>query len=128
MNAKFEHRLKNIAISLFPTIRTLKTCHVAILCRKNRIVHVGWNKPKTHPNNARHPYRWHTPLLHAELDVCLKTHEDDLSKYTLYVMRVNRNQQFKNSKPCSGCKSLIEQLNINNVYYTNSYGEFEYLI
>lgn len=41
----------------------------------------------------------------------------------LLVIRIDRNGNLQNSKPCSECVQLLKQHCINRVYYSNSLGE-----
>jgi deoxycytidylate deaminase len=110
---------------MFPTHREMRTCHISFLIRHGKIIHIGWNKYKTHTFNQNHPYRHVDCGLHAELDVCLKSGKEDLSDYELLVVRLNVENIFRNSRPCVGCQSVLRQFRIREVFYTNSLGIVE---
>jgi deoxycytidylate deaminase len=125
MNSRTLNRAIDIAKALHPTIRNMRSCHVAFLVFKGKIIKIGFNSPKTHPFNLQHPYHHRDNSnsgLHAELSVCLKMQQDDLSKYSLIVIRHNLNMELAESKPCLGCQSIIKQFGIADVYYSTSYG------
>jgi len=116
-----------LAHALCPANRSngLPTTHVAFLVRRNKIIKIGWNKNRTHPEIKNHPYHSGKVGIHAELDCLLKAGKDDLSGHNLVVLRIDKNSNLANSKPCSGCKSLIKQFGLENVFYSNSSGNIE---
>jgi deoxycytidylate deaminase len=130
MKKKVLKKAVNIAHAMCPSMRKngLRASHVAFLVKKNRIVKIGWNKPKTNPNSEKYPYigatgEKITVNTHAELDVILKANEEDLSDHEIVVLRVDGEGKLNNSKPCNGCSHLIKQFSIKKIYYSNSKGE-----
>ena len=77
--------------------------------------------------NAKHPYHEGYVGTHAELDVILKSGEDDLQDHSMIVLRVDRKGRLANSKPCPGCLSLIKTYNLSDVYFSNADGKIEKL-
>lgn len=116
-----------LAHALCPANRAngLPTTHVAFLVHRNKIIKIGWNKNRTHPEIKNHPYHAGKVGIHAELDCLLKSGREDLSDHNLVVLRIDKNSKLANSKPCSGCKSLIKQFGVKNVFYSNSSGNIE---
>ena len=100
----------------------MRSSHVAFLVKGGKIVHVGWNKLRSHPINYKHPYQSYVSGIHAEVDAILKSGLEDLSKYEIVVIRINRNNEVSNSMPCKGCRSVINQFGIKRVWYSNSAG------
>lgn len=123
MNQQLIKRTVEIAYAMTPTIRELRTTHVSFLIKSGKIVHIGWNKKRTHPFNLQHPYHEGFVGLHSELDVCLKSGKDDLSGYEIVVIRVNRNDKLTMSKPCNGCASVLKQFGIKDIWYSNNDGK-----
>jgi len=123
MNQQLIKRTVELAFAMTPTIRELRTTHVSFLIKSGKIVHIGWNKNKTHPINLQHPYHAGAVGLHSELDVCLKSGKDDLSGHEIIVIRVDRNNKLAMSKPCVGCASVLKQFGIKDVWYSNKDGE-----
>ena len=121
MNASVLSKAVSLAYTLYPSVVWHRSTHFAFLVYKNRIQYIGWNKSHTHPETLRHPYR-PSATIHAELDCLLKPKSDDLSSYDMIVVRIDRNMQLNNSKPCRGCQSVINQLGVNQVVYTGSDG------
>jgi tRNA(Arg) A34 adenosine deaminase TadA len=118
----------DIAHALCPTNwQNVNNSHIAFLVKKNKITKIGWNRKRTHPEIAKHPYHEGYVGTHAELDVILKSGEDDLEDHSMIVLRVDRKGRLANSKPCPGCLSLIKSYSLNNVYFSNTEGQIEKL-
>jgi deoxycytidylate deaminase len=125
MNRKTIDRVIDLSKALCPINRELRTSHVAFLIKSGKIVHCGWNKNRSHPQNLNHPYHDGRVGLHAELDVCLKSGKDYLGDYELIVIRVDKNGIVCNSRPCSGCQSVVKQFGIKEVWYSTQLGTVE---
>jgi deoxycytidylate deaminase len=123
MNQKILNRTIKLAHAICPTNRSMRTSHVAFLIKSGKINKIGWNKNRTSPKNLEFSYHPGRVGIHAELDCCLKTGKDDLSGYEMVVLRVNREGQISNSKPCSGCQNVLAQFGIDKIYYSNQFGE-----
>lgn len=95
----------------------LRCSHVAALFHKKKLLSLGMNKTKTHPLAFKLSGLQSKRYLHAEID-CLKAVEGELSKATLYVVRVDRNGELANSKPCKYCMPYIQEKQIGRVVYT----------
>lgn len=108
-----------IAKTLCPVNRELRTSHVAFLIKSNRIYKIGTNKKRTHPETSKHPYHEGEVGIHAELDCILKSDKEDLSGYKMLVLRIDRNGKLAMSRPCPGCQSVIKQFNISEVWFSN---------
>jgi tRNA(Arg) A34 adenosine deaminase TadA len=107
--------------------KNVSNSHIAFLVKKNKVVKIGWNRKRTHPEIAKHPYHEGYVGTHAELDVILKSGEDDLQDHSMIVLRVDRKGRLANSKPCPGCLSLIKTYNLSDVYFSNADGKIEKL-
>jgi len=96
--------------------------HIAFLVKRNKIIRIGWNRKRTHPEISKHPYHDGYVGTHAELDVILKSGLDNLEDHSIIVLRIDRNGKLNNSKPCLGCRSVLNQFNVKNIFYSNSEG------
>ena len=124
MKNRIINKAIDIAHALCPTNwQNVNNSHIAFLVKKNKITKIGWNRKRTHPEIAKHPYHEGYVGTHAELDVILKSGEDDLEDHSMIVLRVDRKGKLANSKPCSGCLSLIKSFNLNEVYFSNVEGK-----
>jgi deoxycytidylate deaminase len=122
MNKNLISRTAKLAGLLCPVNREVRTSHIAFLTKGGKIVHVGWNKNRTHPENLKHPYHNGLVGLHAELDVCLKSGKDELNGYEMVVIRIDRKGKMCNSKPCRGCQSVIRQFGVGKVWHSDENG------
>ena len=132
MHYRMFDRCKEISYAMYSEVIWHRCTHFAFLIKNNRIQHIGWNKSKTHPLNYKFPYKpTYGPNneigLHAELDVCLKSRKDNLYNFEMVVLRIDMNNTINTSKPCTGCESVVRQMNVGRVWYSNELGNFELL-
>ena len=128
MKTRIINKAIDIAHALCPTNwQNVNNSHIAFLVKKNKITKIGWNRKRTHPEISKHPYHEGYVGTHAELDVILKSGEDDLYDHSMIVLRVDRKGRLANSKPCPGCLSLIKSYNLSDVYFSNLEGNIEKL-
>ena len=124
MNRKIICRTVDIAMALCPLNLEHRCSHIAFLIRCGKIVHIGTNSCKSHPETLKYAYKDHQKVgIHAELSVCMKSGKENLKDYSMVVLRVDRKGNLANSKPCCGCQSVIKQFNIGEVWYSDSKGE-----
>jgi len=124
MNRKIIGRTVDIAMALCPLNLEHRCSHIAFLIRCGKIVHIGTNSCKSHPETLKYAYKDHQKVgIHAELSVCMKSGKENLKDYSMVVLRVDRKGNLANSKPCCGCQSVIKQFNIGEVWYSDSKGE-----
>ena len=124
MNRKIISRTVDIAMALCPLNLEHRCSHIAFLIRCGKIIHIGTNSCKSHPETLKYAYKDHQKVgIHAELSVCMKSGKENLKDYEMVVLRVDRKGNLANSKPCCGCQSVIKQFNIGEVWYSDSKGE-----
>jgi len=124
MNRKIISRTVDIAMALCPLNLEHRCSHIAFLIRCGKIVHIGTNSCKSHPETLKYAYKDHQKVgIHAELSVCMKSGKENLKDYSMVVLRVDRRGNLANSRPCCGCQSVIKQFNIGDVWYSDSKGE-----
>jgi cytidine deaminase len=98
--------------------------HIAFLIKNSKIVHIGTNSCRTHPETLKYDYKDHQLVgIHAELAVCMKSGKENLKDYKMVVLRVDRTGKLANSKPCCGCQSVIKQFNLDEVWYSDAKGD-----
>jgi tRNA(Arg) A34 adenosine deaminase TadA len=128
MKPRILKRAVETAHALCPTNwKNVNNSHVAFLVKKNKIVKIGWNRKRTHPEISKHPYHDGYVGTHAELDVILKSGLEDLNDHSMIVLRVDRKGRLANSKPCPGCLSLLKSYNVDEVFYSDTEGNIEKL-
>lgn len=123
MKPRILKRAVETAHALCPTNwKNVNNSHIAFLVKKNKIVKIGWNRKRTHPEISKHPYHDGYVGTHAELDVILKSGLEDLNDHSMIVLRVDRKGRLANSKPCPGCLSLLKSYNVEEVFYSDTEG------
>jgi tRNA(Arg) A34 adenosine deaminase TadA len=128
MRPRILKRAVETAHALCPTNwKNVNNSHIAFLVKKNKIIKIGWNRKRTHPEISKHPYHDGYVGTHAELDVILKSGLEDLNDHSMIVLRVDRKGRLANSKPCPGCLSLLKSYNVDEVFYSDTEGNIEKL-
>jgi deoxycytidylate deaminase len=94
-----------------------KKKHGAIVVKSGRVVGVGFNKFKNHPNIIPEKLIKFHCSRHAE-QVAIKEAGENSRGAILYVARVNNQGVDRNSKPCNVCSELIKESGIKKVIYT----------
>lgn len=100
--------------------------HLAVIFKGNSILAIGENSHKTHPKTQIYGYPSFCKI-HAELSACIRFGKEDCSKYSIAVVRIDRNGKFNQSRPCPGCQNVLRQLNFRKIYFTNETGNWEKL-
>jgi deoxycytidylate deaminase len=74
--------------------------------------------------NSKSPIYWNTEVfsVHAEADACSKVYNNRSA--TMYVARVNKQGQVRNSKPCPDCEKLLRKQRFSRVYYSIAENEW----
>jgi deoxycytidylate deaminase len=101
----------------YATNSTMIHRHAAMLFR-NKETHMGYNNDRSYLNNKL------VPSIHAEMDVMHRSRAiiKDMSKYSLFVIRINKSGKICNSKPCCKCIESLQARNVKNIYYSDSNG------
>jgi deoxycytidylate deaminase len=94
-----------------------KKKHGAIVVKSGRVVGVGFNKFKNHPDVVPESLIKLHCSRHAE-EVAIKEAGKNSQGAILYVARVNNQGLDRNSKPCYVCHKLIKKSGIKKVIYT----------
>ena len=90
--------------------------HGAVIYRGGAMLGVGVNVIKNDPLFVGEATV--TPSTHAETMAIRACGMADLSNAVLFVARVNRLGEVRNSKPCATCQEAIEKAGIKRVIYT----------
>lgn len=105
----------------------LRCRHAAMLTINNKIVSIGVNKAKSDPLQKKYTRLAHLTWTHAEVD-CLKGIDVNMKRATLYIVRTDDKGKLMESCPCSGCRSLIDNLKIPRLVYSTSEGTITEII
>tara|TARA_A100001515_G_scaffold24044_1_gene18521 strand:- start:2953 stop:3393 length:441 start_codon:yes stop_codon:yes gene_type:complete len=103
-----------------------KLRHGAILVKGGSVINTCFNKDKfcSFGGKFRDPERG-PATIHAELGCILGIPRDVTSGADIYVCRINKNGEFRNSKPCLMCHQVMGHVGVKRVYYTTNEGTIE---
>lgn len=119
MKNKF-NKLVEIATALKPLKQNYRCFHTAFVIKRKKIYSIGWNDAsKTHPHTIKYPYNPDSKI-HAELMAVLKLKKKDCSGLTLVVLRLDRFNHLRNSKPCKGCAAFLKDFNFDEIWYSTN--------
>lgn len=91
--------------------------HGAVMVKSGRVVGTGFNKDRNSPFVVSPEHIKPHCSVHAEFQA-IKEAGENAAGSVLYVARVNRQGQDRNSKPCKLCQEVIKQNKIKKVIYT----------
>jgi len=95
--------------------------HGAILISNGKIISTSVNKNEFCRFAGRFRRRDKgIPTLHAEIGAILGIARNRTQGAHLYVVKVNRNDDFLNSKPCSMCLSVLAHVGIKKIFFSIS--------
>lgn len=96
---------------------TARMKHGALIVKGGAVQGTGYNKSINHPMivSSRH-IRTHCSR-HAEREA-IRDAGQNLKGAVMYVARINKTGQARNSKPCPACAQAIEQAGIKRVVWT----------
>ncbi len=98
--------------------------HGAILVKGNSVRNISCNKHRHCGFGARFRESDRgTATLHAELGAILGMNRTITVGATVYVARINKDGETRNSKPCAMCQSAMEYVGIRRVIYTDAAGD-----
>ena len=106
-----------------------KLKHGAVLIKGGNVVNVAFNKSNftSFGNRFRNNYTCGHATAHAEIGAILGVPRTKTEGATIYVVRINRNGQYRMSKPCPMCESVLKFVGVKKVVYTadgNNIGEY----
>lgn len=122
MNKNLLRRLIDIAhgIELEKEINP-RTRHYAFILNKNKILSIGRNSLKTHPQVLKYGYRENSTI-HAELSAIIKSGTVLHKNNKLITFRFDKSGNLNNGKPCKFCQKLLKEMKVKEVWYSNKYG------
>ena len=103
-----------------------KIRHGAILVKGGSVINTCFNKDKfcSFGTKFRDPERG-PATIHAELGCVLGLARTVTSGADIYVCRINKRGQFRNSKPCAMCHEVLKYVGVKRVYYTTGDNSIE---
>lgn len=100
--------------------------HGAVLVRAGAVINTSCNKNKykAWANQFRKKQRGHATV-HAEIGAILGLDRSVTEGATIYVVRVGKCGDLKNSKPCPMCEAAMQYVGIKKVVYSSEDGKIE---
>lgn len=92
--------------------------HGSVIVKGGRVISTGVNKERSHPRIVSSEHIKQHCSVHAEVDAIKRAR--DVSGATIYVARVNRRGEQRDSRPCSRCYEAIKESGIRKIVYTTS--------
>jgi len=135
MKRTFKNHTSHFGVDIKPT-RRVKRCfdlarniafgseygkirHGALLTKGGSVINTCYNKDKFCSFGTRFRDRSRGPAtIHAELGCVLGIPRSVTTGADLYVCRVNKKGEFRNSKPCAMCHEALKHVGVRRVYYT----------
>ena len=119
--SKKVERLFGIARSIAQDSPYGKIRHGALLVKGGSVINSSCNKENysSFGKRFRDPARGHATV-HAELGVVLGLPRSVTPGADVYVCRIDRVGEFRNSKPCSMCHAALKHVGVKRVYYTTN--------
>jgi len=99
--------------------------HGAVLSKGSTVINTAFNKNKFSSFAMR--FKKHNPkdaTIHAELGAILNMGRKQTEGSIVYVVRTNKQQEFRMSKPCNMCEEALRWVGIKKVVYSTN-GGFE---
>jgi deoxycytidylate deaminase len=103
-----------------------RNTHGAVVVKGGRVLGTGWNKNRNHPAIVSPEHIKTNCSYHAEEVAIREAGEDNVKGAIIYVARISKRGEDRDSKPCPKCASLIEQVGIKRVIFTMEAGELNY--
>jgi tRNA(Arg) A34 adenosine deaminase TadA len=108
------------------TKSTARNTHGAVVVKGGRVLGIGWNKNRNNPQTVSPEHVKSDCSYHAEEIAIREAGEDSIKGAIIYVARVNRHGNDRDSKPCSKCAILIKKAGIKRVVFTMEAGEINH--
>lgn len=100
--------------------------HGAVLVKCGNVLNASHNKDKTCSFGSRFRCKnLGRATLHAELGAVLNMSRDSTEGADIYVVRVNRTGELRNSKPCEMCKEAMRFCGVKRVFYSTENGLYD---
>ena len=96
----------------------------AIIFDKSKIISRGYNHPHRSVRHLKRKFQKWPNSIHAEVAAIIAA-KTDLKNLSMLVVRINKNNQLRMSKPCQYCTMYMEYVGIKKVYY--SINEYPYI-
>jgi deoxycytidylate deaminase len=100
-----------------------RNTHGAVVVKSGRVLGTGFNRDRNHPRIID-PKRIKIDCsFHAE-EVAIRDAGKNIKGAKIYVARVNRHGDDRDSRPCPKCLALIQLSGIKKIIYTSEKGVY----
>lgn len=96
-----------------------RNTHGAVVVKGGRVMGTGFNKNRNHPAIVSPEHIKTDCSYHAEEVAIREAGEANVKGAIIYVARVNKHGNDRDSKPCPKCSALISRVGIKRVVYTS---------
>lgn len=100
------------------TKSTARNTHGAVVVKGGRVVGTGYNRNRNHPSIVSPEHIKTDCSIHAE-ESAIRDAGYDVRNAVIYVARVNKHGEDRNSRPCPRCQEMIEEYGIKKIVYTS---------
>lgn len=105
----------------FATKSNARNTHGAVVVKGGRVIGTGYNRNRNHPMIVSPEHIKTNCSIHAE-ESAIRDAGYDVKNAVIYVARVNKHGEDRDSKPCQRCSALIEEFGIKRIIYTTQAG------
>lgn len=105
----------------FSTKSNARNMHGAVIVKGGRVLGTGYNRNRNHPKIVSPEHIKTKCSIHAE-ESAIKDANYDVRGAIIYVARVSKNGEDRDSKPCARCSELIKEYGIKRIIYTTNSG------
>jgi len=94
-----------------------RNTHGAVIVKGGRVIGTGYNRNRNHPTVVSPEHIKTECSTHAE-ESAIRDAGYDVKNAVIYVARVNKHGEDRNSRPCPRCHALIKEHGIKRIIYT----------
>jgi len=99
--------------------------HGCVIFKGSKIISTGYNEVR-YCKRLDYRYKKWINSLHAEQRTILFTNAN-IKRCSILVVRINKNNKLVNSKPCKVCQSLMQDVGITKIHYSDKDGQIQML-
>lgn len=117
-------KLEEITKALKSSKQTGKCFHTTFAFRGSKLLSIGINNyKKQHPARKFGNYVStkgegdYVAGIHSEVSSLIKLGMEDCSDITFVNIRVDNNNRLANSRPCSNCQRVLNQIGYKNIWF-----------
>lgn len=97
--------------------------HGCVVFKGSKIISTGFNEIRYCWKLDKKYKKW-VNSLHAEQKTIIFS-EASLKRCSILVVRINKNNEMLNSKPCRICMGMIKDVGISKIYYSDCDGNIQ---